>query len=109
MLRLGEKVKVPQKYLKPLAYHIRVVLRKKKLQWIIRKNSLCKMLTLGEKLNWPKKCLKRLSVLFKVFFYAKNDSKRQLILKNLDHFENRQNNFFYAKAIAFMERFVGCD
>ena len=66
------------------------------------------MLTLGEKLNCSKKCLKRLSFHFKVFFYAKNGSKRQLILKNLDHFEIWQK-LLSAKAIAFMERFVGCD
>ena len=55
MLRLGEKVKVPQKYLKPLAYHIRVVLRKKKLQMIIRKNGhYAKAIAFAKCSHWVK-------------------------------------------------------
>ena len=51
--------------------------------------SPCKILTLGQKIKLPKICKNVSTNTFKLF-YAKNGSKKQVILKKWEHFENGQ-------------------
>ena len=51
--------------------------------------SLYKILSLGQKLKLPKTC-ENLSTNTLEYFYAKNGSKKQIILEKWEHFENGQ-------------------
>ena len=51
--------------------------------------SPCKILSLGQKIKWPKTYEKRFYKGLELF-YAKNSSKKQLIYKKWEHFENSQ-------------------
>ena len=52
--------------------------------------SPCKILTLGQKIKLPKICKKSFFTNTFKLFYAKSGSKKQLIFKKWEHFENGQ-------------------
>ena len=106
IVTLGQKLKMQEKMLKTFLQHIAVVLCKKRLQktpnirkmrafWKLlkwpptKRYSLCQILTLGQKLKMQKNMLERFYDTLQMF-YAKNGSKKQLIFKKWDHFENCQ-------------------